>query len=63
MIRKASYTVKFDLPLYHYHIFESHGIYTTYIYVYVEYIIHIFINNMENTYEMSILSVHSILLF
>ena len=63
MIRKASYTMKFELSLYHYHILESHEIYKTYIYVCFEYIIHIFINNMENTYEMFTLSVHTILLF
>ena len=63
MIKKESYTMKFELCLYHYHIFQSHRIYKTYIYVCVEYIIHIFINNMKNTYEMPILSVHTILLF
>ena len=63
MIRKASYTMKFELFLYHYHIIESLKIHTTYIYVFWEYISHIFISNMENTYAMSTLSVHTILLF
>ena len=63
MIRKASYTIKFEFSLYHYHIFESHRIYKTYTYVFLKYIIHIFISNMENTYEMFIVSVHTILLF
>ena len=63
MIKKTSYTMKFELSLYHYQIFESHGIYETYIYVCVEYIIHIFINNMENIYEMSTLLAHTILYY
>ena len=63
MIRKASYTMKFELSLYHYHVIESHKIHKTYIYVFWEYISHIFISNMENTYTMSTLSVYIILLF
>ena len=62
MIKKASSTMKFELSFYHYHIFQSHRIYKTYIYVCFEYIIHIFISNMENTYEMSTLSIHIIIL-
>ena len=63
MIKKASYIMKFELSLYHYYIFKSHGIYKTYIYVCLENIIHIFISDMENTNEMSTLSIHTILLF
>ena len=63
MIQKASYTMKFELSLYHYHIIDSHKIQKTYIYVFFEYIIHIFISIMENTYTMSTLSIHTILLF
>ena len=63
MIQKASYTMKFKLSLYHYHVNKSHKIQKTYIYVFLEYFIYIFVSNMENTYTMSTLSVHTILLF
>ena len=71
MIKNTSYTMKFELSLYHSHVIESHKIHKTYIYIYIyiyiyvffEYIIHIFISNMENTYAMSTLLVHTILLF
>ena len=63
MIKNTSYTMKFELSLYHSHVIESHKIHKTYIYVFFEYIIHIFISNMENTYAMSTLLVHTILLF
>ena len=63
MIKKTSYTMKFELSLYHYHVIESHKIHKTYIYVFFEYIILIFISNMENTDAMSTLSIHTILIF
>ena len=63
MIRNTSFTMEFELSLYHYHIIKSHGIYKTYIYVCFENIIHIFISDMENTNEMPTLSIHTILLF
>ena len=42
MIKKASYTMKFEFSLYHYHAFESQEIYKTYIYIYIYIYIYMF---------------------